>query len=50
LIPDVPDWVGEDAGTADEVTEPADLGASTKATDIEAPASQVFDEPNVDKT
>jgi hypothetical protein len=24
LIPDVPDWVGEDAGTADEVTEPVD--------------------------
>jgi hypothetical protein len=49
LILDVPDWVGEDAGTADEVTKPADLGASTKANKIEAPASQVSEEPNVDK-
>jgi len=50
LNPDVPDWVGEDAGPTDEVTEPANLDASTKATDIETPASQVSEEPNVDKT
>jgi len=50
LIPDVSDWVAEDAEPIDEVTEPADLDASTKATDIEAPASQVSEEPNVDKT
>jgi len=49
LIPDVPDWVGEDVGTADEVIELADLGASTKAAEIEAPDSQVSEEPSADR-
>ncbi|XP_062177089.1 uncharacterized protein LOC133882022 [Alnus glutinosa] len=50
LIPDVPYWVGEDVEIADEVTEPADLGASTKAAEIEAPDSQVPEEPSADRT
>jgi len=49
LIPDVPDWVGEDIGTTNEVTEPADLGASTKAAEIEASDSQVSEEPSADR-
>jgi hypothetical protein len=49
LIFDVPDWVGEDAGIADEVTEPTDFGTSTKAAEIETLASQVSEEPYVDK-
>lgn len=49
LIPDVPDWVGEDVGTADEVIEPADLGTSTKAAEIEAPDSPASKEPNADR-
>jgi hypothetical protein len=49
LIPDVPDWVGEDVGTADEVTETADLCASTKAVEIEVPDSQVSEEPSADR-
>lgn len=36
LIPDVPDWVGEGVGTADEVTEPAELGVSTTVAETEA--------------
>jgi hypothetical protein len=50
LIPDVPDWVGEDAEPVGEVTEPADLNASTEAVDIEASAAQVSGEPNTEKT
>ncbi len=49
LIPDVSDWVAEDAEPIDEVTEPADLGASTKAAEIEAPDSPASMEPNVDR-
>jgi hypothetical protein len=46
LIPDVPDWVGDDADPVGEVIEPANLNASTEAVDIEASAAQVSGEPN----
>lgn len=49
LIPDVPDWVGDDAEPVGEVTQPADFNASTEAVDIEASAAQVFGEPDTEK-
>jgi hypothetical protein len=49
LIPDVPDRVGDDAEPVGEVTEPADLNASTEVVDIEASAAQVFGEPDAEK-
>jgi hypothetical protein len=49
LIPDVSDWVGDDADPVGEVTEPANLNASTEAIDIEASAAQVSGEPNTEK-
>lgn len=49
LIPDVPDWVGEGVGTADEVTEPAELGVSTTVAETEAPDSPASKEPNTDR-
>jgi hypothetical protein len=45
LIPDVPDWVGDNADPVGEVIEPANLEASTEAVDIEASAAQVSGEP-----
>jgi hypothetical protein len=49
LIPDVPDWVGDDAEPVGEVIQPADLNALTEAVDIEASAAQVSGEPNTEK-
>jgi hypothetical protein len=49
LIPDVPDWVGDDAEPVGEVTEPANLNASTEVVDIEASAAQVSGEPDTKK-
>jgi len=49
LIPDVPDWIGEDPEPVGEVIEPADLNASTETVDIEASAAQVSGEPNTEK-
>jgi hypothetical protein len=48
LIPDVPDWVGDDAEPVGEVTESANLNASTEAVDIEASVAQVSGDPNCD--
>lgn len=48
LIPDVPEWVGDDADPVDEVTEPANLNTSTEAVDIEASTTQVSGETNTE--
>jgi len=49
LIPDVSDWVGDDADPVGEVTEPANLNPSTEAIDIEASTAQVSGETNTEK-
>jgi hypothetical protein len=48
LIPDFPNWVGDDANPVGEVTEPANLNASTEAVDIEASSAQVSGEANTE--
>jgi len=48
LIPDVPDWVDDDADPVGKVTEPANLNASTEAVDIEASSIQVSGETNTE--
>jgi hypothetical protein len=48
LIPDVPDWVDDDADPVGEVTEPANLNTSIEAVDIEASLVQVSGETNTE--
>jgi hypothetical protein len=48
LIPDVPDWVDDDADPVGEVTESANLNASTEAVDIEASSVQVSGKTNTE--
>ncbi len=49
LIPDVPDWVDEDAEPVDGATQPAESSTPTEVVDVEAPANQDSGEPNTKK-
>jgi len=49
LIPNVPDWVDEDAKLVDGATQPAEQSTPTEVVDVEASADQDSGEPNTEK-